>query len=77
MYGGYLFALVFKFITSVNECHDDELIRNLLFVHGWSGCDSTTSDWTAWIFGHGKGTIMKLIKNSLQFSSTSEIFNHN
>ena len=52
------------------EHNDTELVRNLLFVHAWSGCDSTSG-----IFGRSKGSIVKLMKSSQQFKSTSQIFN--
>ena len=57
-------------IRTALEDNDTKLVRNLLFVHAWSGCDSTSG-----IFGHSKGSIVKLIKSSQQFKSTSQIYN--
>ena len=57
-------------IRTALQHNNTELVRNLLFVHAWSGCDSTSG-----IFGHSKGSIVKLMKSSKQFKSTSQIFN--
>ena len=48
---------------------EEYLVKNLLFLHAWSGCDTTSA-----IFGYGKGTVVKLTKKSLKFRNNSSIF---
>ena len=44
-----------------------DIKKHLLFIHSWSGCDTTSA-----IFGKGKGTIVKIMRKSsmLQHAST-------
>ena len=56
-------------IKKAVECNTIEVVRNLLFLHAWSGCDTTSS-----IFGHGKGSVMKLMNKSKQSINKCEAF---
>ena len=44
--------------------------EHLLFVHAWSGCDTTSST-----HGKGKSPFMNLLKNSDELQSASETMN--
>jgi len=39
---------------------------HILFIHAWSGCDTTYA-----IFGQGKPTLLKKIKESQEFQQIS------
>ena len=47
----------------------EDLKEHLLFVHAWSGCDTTCS-----IFGKGKTTVLKFFKKCCHFKNTSRVF---
>ena len=38
-------------------------LKNLLFIHSWSGCDTTSAT-----FGQGKGLILKKMSSSQELS---------
>ena len=40
----------------------EHVCRNLLFIHAWGGCDTTSAT-----FGQGKTTIMKLVEKNNPF----------
>ena len=54
---------------SIKEAHSDVTCKDhLLFIHAWSGCDTTSS-----IFGKGKVTFMKMVQKSERMQTASEI----
>ena len=44
-----------------------DLKKHLLFIHAWSGCDSTSA-----ILGKGKPSFLKLVKKSTVVQSASD-----
>lgn len=49
------------------------LKSHLLFLHAWSGCDTTSAT-----FGHGKTSLLKRIKDSKEIQQISSLINeHN
>ena len=46
----------------------DVVISNLLFIHAWSGCDTTCAT-----FGHGKTALFKKMKESEELQEISKI----
>ena len=49
----------------------EHVCRNLLLIHAWGGCDTTSAT-----FGQGKTTIMKFVeKNSSFILNICSIFN--
>ena len=50
-------------------CKDGQVITdNILFLHAWSGCDTTSAT-----FGHGKTTLLKKIKESGELQQISSL----
>ena len=50
-------------IFSIKENVDilsDRVVKNLLFIHAWSGCDTTSAT-----FSHGKTQLMKIVERNL------------
>ena len=45
------------------------VLRSLLFLHAWSGCDTTSA-----IFGYGKASILKKFTSSEKFQNLSKVF---
>ena len=45
-----------------------DIKEHLLFIHAWSGCDSTSS-----ILGKGKPSFLKLLQKSIPIQSASEV----
>ena len=52
------------------QCRFGEIKEHLLFIHAWSGCDSTSTT-----FGKAKLTFMKLLKKSWKLQNVSDIMN--
>ena len=46
-----------------------DLARRIIFLHGWSGCDTTSA-----VFGQGKGAILKLIATSRPAQNIADMF---
>lgn len=46
------------------------VIENILFLHAWSGCDTTLAT-----FGQGKTAILKKLKQSVEIQNISKILN--
>ena len=51
-------------IQNVISVNNPLVIKNILFLHAWSGCDTTSAT-----YGQGKGVITK--KNSVIYSFTT------
>ena len=49
---------------------DVTIIPSLLFVHAWSGCDTTSA-----IFGHSKVSVLRKLQNTSEMKNISYIFN--
>ena len=45
-----------------------DIKNHLLFIHAWSGCDTTSS-----IFGKGKGSLVQFIRKSNRLKEISEV----
>ena len=45
-----------------------DLARRIIFLHGWSGCDTSA------VFGQGKGAILKLIATSRPAQNIADMF---
>ena len=52
------------------QCRSGDIKEHLLFIHAWSGCDSTSAT-----FGKGKPTFTKLLKKSWKLQNVSDIMN--
>ena len=50
---------------------DKEVTSNLLFIHAWSGCDTTSAT-----YGHGKTSLLKKIGNSKIFQDLSQVISN-
>ncbi len=46
----------------------DVVVSNILFIHAWSGCDTTCAT-----FGHGKTTLMKKVQDSKELQDLSHM----
>ena len=65
---------IFLLQQSVNKCWSiknaskriEDVKEHLLFVHAWSGCDSTST-----IFGKGKPSFLNLVRKSEMIQSAS------
>ena len=44
-------------IKTIAQSLDRNVMKNLLFIHAWGGCDTTSA-----IFNQGKTAVMKLVK---------------
>jgi len=62
-----------KYSISFSGIEDikDDLKDDLLFIHAWSGCDTTSS-----IFGKGKGNLVATIRKTEKLKENSAII-HN
>ena len=47
-------------------------LKNLLFIHSWSGCDTTSAT-----FGQGKGLLLKKMSPSQELQELSQLFYKN
>ena len=52
------------------QCRFGDIKEHLLFIHAWSGCDSTSAT-----FSKGKPTFLKLLKKSWKLQNVSDIMN--
>ena len=52
------------------QCRFGDIKEHLLFIHAWSGCNSTSAT-----FGKGKPAFMKLLKKSWKLQNVSNIMN--
>ena len=66
--------IIFQHRTSksinVKHCQDQimDIKEHLLFIHAWSGCDTTSA-----IFGKGKAFAVKKLRNSVQLQECSAV----
>ena len=56
-------------LKNVIDVTDSFIKENVLFTHACSGCDTTLS-----MYGHGKSTIFKYLKENKEVQETSQIF---
>ena len=52
-----IFRILFQCFFNLHDC----TFNNILFIHAWSGCDSTST-----IFDKGKTSLMKLIAKGVR-----------
>ena len=57
--------VVFK-ISDLSSNIGQVITANILFLHAWSGCDTTSAT-----YGHGKTSLLKKIKNSEELQQIS------
>ena len=57
--------MVFK-ISDLSSNIGQVITANILFLHAWSGCDTTSAT-----YGHGKTSLLKKIKNSEELQQIS------
>ena len=62
---GIRFYSISEIVRSIGSI----VTRHILFIHAWSGCDTTSAT-----FGQGKGVILKKMESSEELQSLSEIF---
>ena len=56
-------------INKIAKSHESTVRRNILFIHAWSGCDTTSA-----IFGHGKSLLLKKITTSPDLQRIADVF---
>jgi hypothetical protein len=56
-------------IRTLTSHLDSKILKNILFVHAWSGCDTTSAT-----FGQGKNSIIKRFSSSNAVQDLSSVF---